>query len=370
MAHLIDKPEAAQQAVRQRATELQLWLALTGGSIVIHLLAVAVLLPIASRAAVREKSLEVSPIDFVELPGTKNAASSKGASVEPTIASPIPAQPPAVPRSAPEAQSDSGNAINSGDIGLAPPAESPITPVITPTLSPSAEASEPKAPESPTPLTAEPTAEPLASAPDPQPSIPDAPPQQSAPGQSDLGQANPGQSDLGQSDPIASSAPPSVTTEQITAAVPDTSAQYSAENQPVPLTLMASLQVVAVPPEQLETPPPDTIAQPLVSTYTFSPNPKDTICVPESEAAQFAVPGGITLGEGVGVQVATDEMGQVIDTALWQPSQNSLNNQLATCLVKNWNWKFQPAIAQGQPVASKALVIWVKIDQSQGDGSG
>jgi hypothetical protein len=162
----------------------------------------------------------------------------------------------------------------------------------------------------------------------------------------------------------AGSPSPLVVTEPISAAVPDTSGQYSAESQPTPLTLTAFLQVAAVPPEQLETPPPDAIAQPTVSSYTFAPDPQDTICISEAEVAQFNAPGGLTLGAEVGVQVATNEVGQVIDTAVWQPSRNSLNNQLATCLVKNWNWAFQPAIAQGKPVASKALVIWVKIDRS------
>jgi outer membrane biosynthesis protein TonB len=351
MAHLTDKTNAAQPNVQQRATEPS-WLWLAGGSIAIHLLALVILLPIVSRASMPKKNLEISSIDFVELPSAKKAVSAKKA-IAPS------AQAPTVPPPAPATQS------NSKDIGFVPSANR-ITPIVEPIVEPSIEPSiEPTiapAPESPIPESPIPesSSASAASATPSQPSAPAETAQQTAPGQAAPGQAAPEQA--GQQ--TAASAPHQVTTEQITAAIPDTSAQYSGENQPIPLTLTASLQVVAVPPEQLEMPPPDAIAQPLVGSYTFTPNPQDTICVPESEVAQFAAPGGITLGAEVGVQVATNEAGQVIDTAIWQPSQNPLNNQLAACLVKNWNWGFQPAIAQGKPVASKALVIWVKIDRT------
>lgn len=348
MVHLTDKPGAKPDAVRQeqsRTDGLWLWLALTGGSIAVHLLAAVVLLPIASRAAVHEKSLEVSPIDFVELPGTKNAARIEEESVEEAIA-PVASQPSIVPLPASAAQSQ-GEARDAEEIGLASSLESSVAPIAAPVAEPIATPTvEPTIAPKEAP-TAEPTS-PVAKSTE-EPSVPT--PQPLAP-----------QPLPGQSVPQAASALPQVTTEKISAAVPDTSAQYSAETQPILLTLMASLQVVDVPPEQLENPPPDAIAQPVVISYTFAPNPEDTVCVPESEAALFTA--SITLGAKVGVQVATNEAGEVIDTALWQPSQNPLNDQLATCLVKNWNWKFQPAIAQGKPVASKALVIWVKIDRS------
>jgi len=358
MTHLTDKPNAVQPYIQRRATEpAWLWLALAGGSIAIHLLAVAILLPIASHASIHEQSLDVSPIDFVELPGTKNSASIKAA-----IA---PAPSPVAPPPAPVAQNNAGDTSNVGDIGLASPVESPITPVVEPSvepsvepaIAPSAESLTPKPPtaEQPTPET--PAPETAASAPPSQSSTPGATSQQAAPGQVAPGQVAPGSG----SQATAPASPP-VTTERISIAVPDTSVQYAAENQPIPLTLTASLQVIAVPPEQLENPPPDAIAQPTRPNYTFEPNPKATICVPESESAQFTA--RLTLGAEVGVQVETNETGQVIDTTVWQSSQNPLNDQLATCLVKNWNWDFRPAIAQGKPVASKALVVRVKIDRS------
>ena len=356
MAHLTDKPgakpNAKPDAARQeqsRTDKLRLWLALTGGSIAVHLLAAVILLPIASRAAVHKKSLEVSPIDFVELPGTKNAVRIEGESAKGAIAPVVPVQPPVV---SPPAAQNSGDQRDSGAVGLEPPVTPPVIPAVMPSVEPSI---APSAEPAPLP-TQSPRSKPAASATPSQSSTSEASPQSPSEQQSLSGQSP-------EAIPQASGqALPQVTTEKISAAVPDTSAQYSAETQPIPLMLMASLQVVDVPPEQLENPPPDAIAQPMVISYTFAPNSEDTVCVPESESAQFAA--SITLGAKVGVQVVTNELGQVIDTALWQPSQNPLNDQLATCLVKNWNWKFQPAIAQGKPITSKALVIWVKIDRS------
>ncbi|MBI4779730.1 MAG: hypothetical protein HY785_00245 [Oscillatoriophycideae cyanobacterium NC_groundwater_1537_Pr4_S-0.65um_50_18] len=376
MTHLTNKPNVAQPpARRMRASEPSwLWLALGGGSIALHLLAVVILLPIASRASMQNKPLEISPIDFVALPGTNPSTSSS--TKKSTSPKAIAAPPPAVP--APVSQSDSG------EIGFAPPPEPSPEPPIAPSVEPSVEPSvatsiapspvpESPVPESPSPVPSA-SASPVPESPvpaSPAPEFPSPVPESSTPDpgasavpSQPLASATPPQQ-AGQAVPSGAGLPsPLVVTEPISAAIPDTSGQYSAESQPTPLTLTASLQVAAVPPEQLEMPPPDAIAQPTVSAYTFAPNPQDTICIPEAEVAQFNAPGGLTLGAEVGVQVATNEVGQVIDTAVWQPSQNSLNDQLATCLVKNWNWAFQPAIAQGQPVASKALVIWVKIDRS------
>ena len=174
--------------------------------------------------------------------------------------------------------------------------------------------------------------------------------------------------------PQPSPSAPLVSTLPIDQAVPDVSqtlpipssdpsqlAQVQTSREVQPVQLVASMQAADIPPEQLENPPPDTIAQPTeivngMSSYSFVADPKVSSCIPDPAAAS-----AIGSGTKVAVQVSTDETGKVVEAALLQPSQNPSYDQLAVCLVQNWS--FQPAIAAGQPVSSKALVVLVTIDR-------
>jgi TonB family protein len=136
-----------------------------------------------------------------------------------------------------------------------------------------------------------------------------------------------------------------------TAANPADLAQVEASRLAVPALLTAQITATPMPAEQPET-MPDTIARPKDESQTFSADPTTSLCRITPEAARY-------LGSTVAVQVVTNETGQVTEAIVRQSSQNSAYDELATCMVKQW--QFEPATKQGQPVQSDALIVAIRI---------
>ena len=349
------KTEATARSTARPAEPRWFWLALMGGSIALHLVAVALILPFIGRATIKSNAIEATPVDFVELPPNASPISA------PAKASPPPAAKATQPASLPSGIS----AVPT----LPQPARSPVQappavelPAIEPPPSAPPESQPENQPEnqSPQPSAAQPSAvqpspsaTPAATLPPTLPTLPQTPPSPT---------------------PQPSPSAPLVSTVPIDQAVPDVSqvlpipsadpsqlapVQTSREAQPI--KLVATLQAADILPAQLENPPPDTIAQPTeivdgVSRYSYVADPKASSCIPDAASAS-----AIGSGTKVPIQVSTDALGKVVGTILLQPSQNPSYDQLATCLVTNWS--FQPAIAAGLPVPSKALVVLVTIDR-------
>ncbi|MBD3881687.1 TonB family protein [Phormidium tenue FACHB-886] len=380
MAQLTTQKTQATRSTRRPAEPGWLWFLLVGGSVAAHLLAVALILPFVGRAAPREAAIDAAPVDFVELPANP-------APVE-TVAKPVEPAPTTAP---PPTQAAPPTEVAPSDISVVlpstPPAIDPAPPEpnapASAVASPAPESPTPESPtpESPAPESPAPT-EPMPPAetqpPEPQPTEP-----QSAATQPT--ETPPAETQSPEPQPTAAAQPstlptepqpaaPLIVTERIDRAVPDVSetlpidptpptplAQVNTDREAQPITLVASLQAADVPPEQLETPPPDTIAQPGdvvdgISRRSFVSDPQASACIPDVAS----IP-AIGSGAQVAVQVGTDAAGQVVETAVLQPSQNPAYDQLAVCLVEQWS--FQPATAQGQPVPSRALVVWVRIDR-------
>jgi TonB family protein len=351
------KAEAALRSTARSTEPGWFWIVLIGGSIALHLVAVALILPLVGRS--RSAAIDSTPVDFVEL-------SDAPTSPAPIVSAPI---APALPAPAQAAPAASQATLPSG-ISAVPAWTQPVTqPAPASPIAPLPSAP----PESQSPV---PSSEPIAPSPiAPMPTAPAETPI-ATPAETPIAQASPAipQSLPPSPTPQVSPSAPLVSTLPIDQAVPDVSQtlavpsadpsqlrQVQTSREAQPIQLVASLQAADIPPAQLENPPPDTIAQPTeiangVSSYIFVADPKVSSCIPDAAAAS-----AIGSGTKVVVQVSTDAAGKVVEAALLQPSQNPSYDQLAVCLVQNWS--FQPAIAAGQPVPSKALVVLVTIDR-------
>ena len=356
MSHLTTyKAEATPRSTARPAEPRWFWFALIGGSIALHLMAVALILPLIGRSAAKSQLIDATPIDVVELPSNTPTISAP-AKVSPPIA---PAEKVAPVQPASQATLPSGiSAVPTVPQPVRSPVqrpEPPVEPSPAPPSEPSAIEPSPSATpdQSPQPQpTAEPTPQPslTASASPTLPALPQSPTPQPSPS-----------APLVSTVPIDQAVPDVSQVLPIPSADPSQLAQVQTSREVQPVQLVATMQAADVPPAQLENPPPDTIAQPTeiangVSSYSFVADPKVSSCIPDPAAAS-----AIGSGTKVPIQVSTDALGKVLETTVLQPSQNPSYDQLATCLVKNWS--FQPAIAAGLPVPSKALVVLVTIDR-------
>lgn len=163
-------------------------------------------------------------------------------------------------------------------------------------------------------------------------------------------------------EPIPVAPSPTLITEAIEVPIPDVSGEmpFSQDSTPstqvteqvmIPSQLTASLTATPLPPESSQV--LDEVAQPTSEVQTFSARSATAPCPVAPEAVPF-------LGKTVAMQVITDEKGKVIRTITQESSQSFAYDQLATCLVKNWD--FEPAIARGQPVSDDGLVVRITID--------
>jgi TonB family protein len=114
--------------------------------------------------------------------------------------------------------------------------------------------------------------------------------------------------------------------------------------------LTAQLTIAEPAPDAIEL--PDTIARPRQDSETFAADPRRSPCLITPEVLPY-------LGETVAVQVTTNEAGQATDASVRQSSRSPVYDDLAVCMVKQW--QFEPAIDQGTPVPSSALVVAVRI---------
>jgi TonB family protein len=96
-------------------------------------------------------------------------------------------------------------------------------------------------------------------------------------------------------------------------------------------------------------------AQPQVEVQRFPTNAQIPPCTVTPEAMYF-------LGQPVTMRVLTDASGQVVQAITQKSSHNLAYDELATCLVQNWS--FQPATAQGQPVADDRLIVQLRVDRN------
>lgn len=378
------------------------WLLLTGGSILLHLILIKLAVD-ASHTVLSQRSSETAvAIDWVELP-TSAAPSASAQVPAATSASGNSPVAPKAPTSTSPAATNVENSVkaNRNDIAAIPasqvsipaasefeaPARSatPAAPATLDTLeapepeTPAASGSQvdPSSPASPSPTLADsaaeqPSAEPLEAE---QPSKKQPSRQFQARQSQNQSQNRSQNSQLEESQlpdsesqmpvveerPLPLPAPsPLIVTQQIDVPVPDVTETLSTEaDQPaeaiteeivVPSELTASL--TATLPEANDS-PLDEAAYPKQEVQTFAANSGSSPCVMSPEAVPF-------LGKTVAMEVMTDASGQVVDTVTQESSQNPAYDELATCLVKNWD--FEPAIAQGQPVATDGLVVRITIE--------
>lgn len=390
---------AASSRKRQTHTPW-FWLLLTGGSILLHLILIKLAVE-ASHNALSQKSSEAAvAIDWVELPNS--AASSSSASQIPaatSATSPNPSPASKAPTSTNSASTDRGTALKAdlNDIAAIAPSQSISTsPVSTPaepefeapalsaSPGPASMLDTPKAPEYETPVASSNEVNP-SPLPSPSPDLPDLDaeqpdaeqlsrqfqarqPQNQSQNQSQTNQQQESQPQGTESQMVAveerplplPNPSPLIVTQQIDVPVPDVTETFSTEADQqaeaiteeivVPSELTASLTATLPETDDL---PLDEAAYPKQEVQTFAANSSSSPCVMSPEAVPF-------LGKTVEMEVMTDELGQVVDTVTQESSQNPAYDELATCLVKNW--EFEPAIARGQPVATDGLVVRITIE--------
>lgn len=165
--------------------------------------------------------------------------------------------------------------------------------------------------------------------------------------------------------PILSSPAP-LATQPIDVPVPDVTETLPPEALEPPETVTEHITIPNELTASLTTAPPETsdplldeAAYPKQEVQTFAANSAGSPCLMSPEAVPF-------LGKTVAMEVMTDESGQVIETVTQESSQSTAYDELATCLVKNWD--FEPAIAQGEPIATDGLIVWITIESDEVDG--
>lgn len=362
---MIHLPEQRRGVAARYAQSPWLWLAVTGGSVIVHgLLLVWVG---TGKWQVRQPASQAStPIELITLPTAAEPAagatslspgSPSGGSSTAQAASPGPAAPLApVARTLTTSSQTEILAISPGleeqmgkqDRPAAQPEPSPA-PEPSPNLAPNQTPNQ--APDQSLSQSAD-------SSPQPEFARPDRNAEQ-------LGRASNSQFNQlllpsPQATPeVTPPASPQIITQPIEVPIP-TGVEDQSEPSPelapipqrvvVPSHLTASLTATALPSETGAT--PDAAAQPATEVKRVS---RTYPCRVTPEVMQF-------LGKTVALQVETDATGQVVNTTTQESSQSQAYDQLAVCLVKTW--EFRPAIAQGQAVANDGLVVRITIDRS------
>lgn len=361
MSHLTQKtPLSPQRHFRRTGADpAWLWWFVMGSSIALHLLLLRITLPLATHVAARPQTETSIPVDLIELAPAPNAQSAQpisrqapASTAKPSIATESSSSAEAAPTTRPPTRSTLAPTTNvETNIVLAPsPAASPpapIAPAPAPTITPSAPSPSPSPSVPPESPAQSPAPFPSPSlAPEPLPSVAAAPVALPSP--------------IPLPTPTASPSPP-FTTIPIDTPVPDVSgtlavsptptssndlAQVETSRLAVPALLTAQITATPLPAEQPEA-TPDTTARPKEESQTFSADPTTSLCAITPEAVQY-------LGSTITVQVVTNETGQVTEAIVQEPSPSPAFDELATCMVKQW--QFEPAIKEGQPVPSNVVV--------------
>lgn len=390
MIPFLKKSDTKIDSITRRPKESVLfWSILGSGSLLVHFGLLAAVLT-QSRSAT---PIDSTPIDWVLLPEEESAASIAAAATgigETRRA-------PSVEKSAVSSQSNSISSLESGgpasrstattwlDLPDADPSSepvvedpapvgqsqtSPIEPVVSAQANPSmqdrgSEASvQPAQPEQPAQLDQpdQPVNLPESSMDSPVPRDQPAGLRSEPPGSEQRGADHQASPEITPIEPIPVTPSPALITEAIEVPIPDVSGELPlsqdstlstqvTEQVTIPSQLTASLTATPLPPESSQV--LDEVAQPTSEVQTFSARSATAPCPVAPEAVPF-------LGKTVAMQVITDEKGKVIRTITQESSQSFAYDQLATCLVKNWD--FEPAIARGQPVTDDGLVVRITID--------
>ena len=310
-----------------------LWLALLSGSAVVHSVLAVATVPFLSHLTNPTEEVAPMPIELVEL-----------ASIDPTYAptdssnsNPMPPDPIAP---SPDVAMSPAKIV-----GPMPPDQQTAIVPQEPALAPTSNAIAPS------------TAPPLVPAPAPVPvpeSVPAAPPTSPA-----VAPAPPLQPEASEFSTIPIDRPPP----DVSATLPTpansvdpsglTHVEVDAARTPV--RLVASLETERLSTESTDD-MPEQLAAPVGDVFQ-----QDVATLGDAACLNAVTPAVLqTIGTRVGVQVATNVEGQVVQTVLQASSQNSDYDRLVECLVQHWN--FSPATTQNQPVPSQALLVWVTIE--------
>lgn len=408
MTNLTDSTQVNQMLLlrRSRGESPWLWTGVVGGSVAVHLLLGAIVIPLAHRlsAAAPAATGAQVPIEFVEL----STSPAKSAAV-PKAGAPKPAAPKAAPIAQPaeitappgsigltaappepvaKAEPEPSTAApdraipndtitssaadtlpyfsNSAPVAPPQPEVSPsIEPTSLPSLAPSPLESPP---ESPPAAATSPSASPIL--PDPAPTV------AASPLPNPIPSITPSPLPTVVPSPAPSPSAPAIATIPIDQAVPDVSGRLetgssptaglptiATNSTPTPVNLVANLRAAPLPAGAAAAATaessPEPIAQPSdavngTSSRTFVSDPTTSACVLQPGAVPF-------LGQTVRLRIATNAQGQVTETQVQRSSQNPAYDDLAVCLVKSWG--FNPATKQGQPIDS-ALQIEITVNRS------
>jgi hypothetical protein len=381
MSHFHNQTNIERATSRKQQTNSPwFWFALAGGSIALHPLLISLIQNVSCCSRLQEISEATLPIDFVELPASVGSSSQPSRPLTNTAsATPAPANNTALANNNLANSADIPQAVETGSsnkivaIGSPSSQETRSTDVNSDTQSdansnfvaPSASsAAEPPAPSTESEAAAippnseieeskseveqplySPTASPLA--------------EQASPSQIAQPQSS-SQLEI-EHRPIPLPSPsPLIATQLIDVPVPDVSETLVAEADQNTATVTAEITVPSELTASLTTTTTETsdssldeVAVPKQEVQTFAANSTNSPCTVSPEAVPF-------LGKTVEMQVMTDESGQVVDTVTQESSQSIAYDELATCLVKNW--EFEPAIAQGQPISTDGLVVRITIE--------
>lgn len=372
MSYCNNQTDIAQAATsRKRQTRSPgFWLFLAGGSVLLHLILIGLVEGLSYRPPLQGAAETVLPVDWVELPDSVLSSSAAVTSSAITPGSTAVITPTAdlaqfteagseaaLNNSAaiPSLPSQEGESTRANAEFVAPVAVSAPASVVPPNFA----AIEEVEPET----LAAPTEKEVDQTPLPSPAPTNSPQAEQTSRQLQATQPpdNPSQPFEIEERPIPLPQPsPLIATQPIDVPVPDVMETLPPEAEKdmgtvteqiaVPSELTASL-TTALP--EASDPPLDEAAYPKQEVQTFAANSTSSPCMMSPEAVPF-------LGKTVAMQVMTDESGQVVDTVTQESSQSTAYDELATCLVKNWD--FEPAIAQGQPVATDGLVVRITIE--------
>lgn len=354
-----------------------LWWLVAGSSIAAHVLLLNLTLPFSSRLSSAASS-NGSPIaiDLVQLPPDKPSA--------PAPAKPATAAPIAIPNanSAPAASSAAPAAppipastapATAGDIAFAPsiPPVSPAPVLAVPAPIPAAPAQSLPV-QTPAPLSQLEPAPPPSFPPTIAPQLPEGTIENAFPESAPLSDPAPpappaippvaGEPASNSASAPATPTAPQIVTVPIGVPVPDVSetlpippspvadslGQVETPQQAIPVRLTASLTATPAPDA---TELPDAIARPSEESETL--DPRSSSCQITPDVLPY-------LGQTVAVQVTTNEAGQATDTRIRQSSNSPVYDDLALCMVRQW--QFEPAMREGSPVVSDALVVAVRVE--------
>ena len=373
-----------------------LWLKLVGGSLIIHFILLSIALPLTVRmSASQAQGNAVASVDLVELP-TEDTTSAPA-----EFGTPVPAavEAPTTAPVAPENVSSNQTDVIPGDIALASempsqPTQQPAEP--TPIANSEPPPALPQTAPAPTPAIASPSqstplVSPSSNPVEPPPAVPESPLMQGIVDQPEFSRTEisenprPGESlTTSPAEPTAAPGPDGATGQSeepeptpteppfspievpvpqdpgrldIPESNPEGLGETEVEESPVPTRLIARISHQPIAQQDSnDVGMGDQPARPIQDRETFVSDPTVSACTVNPAVMT-------SLGTAVGLRVATDASGAVIEAIVQQSSQNPAYDELAACLVNNW--QFEPAMYQGQPVDNDQLLVYITIEPEE-----